>query len=118
MILYGDRFDCQRCKFNRHCDTRGDWPGSRGPAPAPEMPFIIPGVIESRTCFLPMITAQSREWLRLYGHYKAGQLFTAGGIADQPALYLDAMEIIEGAVNKVNAEKRELEEQKKRRARN
>ncbi|GAB2507104.1 hypothetical protein GCM10008940_06270 [Microbulbifer agarilyticus] len=56
---------------------------------------MIPGVLESRTCFKPMVTEQSATLLRLHQHYRAGHLFSAGGVGDQPAYYLDAMATID-----------------------
>lgn len=46
-----------------------------------------------------MRSEQSLQFLRLYGHYKNHLLPHAGGLLDQPNVYLQAMEIIEGAVN-------------------
>jgi hypothetical protein len=48
-----------------------------------------------RTCPLPLITQFSREMMRLNIHYRAGKLWDGGGLRDQPAAYLKAMEIIE-----------------------
>ena len=33
-------------------------------------------------------------WVRLWNHYKAGHLWRAGGIEDQPNRYLEAIEIL------------------------
>lgn len=33
-------------------------------------------------------------WLRLFRHYRDGHLWRAGGIGDQPARYLEAMELL------------------------
>ena len=38
-------------------------------------------------------------YIQLYRHYKNGILWNAGGVADQPILYLRMMEIIENEVN-------------------
>jgi hypothetical protein len=54
--------------------------------------------IESRICFLPMITPQSRYWLRLYAHYRHRLLPHRGALFDQPAVYLQAMELIETGI--------------------
>ena len=56
---------------------------------------MIPGIIESRTCLKPMVSAHSAELLRLHQHYRAGHLFCAGGVADQPHYYNEAMAAIE-----------------------
>jgi len=61
-------------------------------------------VIESRTCFLPMITPASQFLLKLYRHYKNGVLPHAGGLLDQPHYYAEAMEIIAGVESRIQAE--------------
>jgi hypothetical protein len=78
-------FDCKTCNA-RHCDDSN---------PAPFARWKIDGLIESTTCLLPMITAFSRECLRLYGHYKNGRLPYAGGLYNQPRRYLQAMETLD-----------------------
>lgn len=62
--------------------------------PAPIVKWVIKGVIESRTCLLPMITPESRHLLRLHKHYRYGLLPLGGGLLEQPNLYLEAMEIL------------------------
>jgi hypothetical protein len=47
-----------------------------------------------------MVTAESVYLFSLFRHYKAGHLLNAGGISDQPELYLNAMQIIEAALDK------------------
>lgn len=42
-----------------------------------------------------MVTAQSRAWLGLHNHWAAGRLAVGGGVLDQPAVYVRAMEIID-----------------------
>lgn len=42
-----------------------------------------------------MVSAQSAELLRLHAHYRAGHLWAAGGVGDQPNYYLEAMAAIE-----------------------
>jgi hypothetical protein len=34
----------------------------------------------------------------LYSHYQAGHLYRSGGVEDQPALYMQVMRLIDGAV--------------------
>ena len=69
-------------------------PGSKGPAKYPK--WDIPGVlVDSRICPLPMITGETRSMLKLHAHYKNGILPISGGILDQPAAYVEAMNIIE-----------------------
>jgi len=81
-------FDCEHCIWGRHCDDTN---------PAPFAKWILPGVIESRTCLLPMITGESHFLLRMYRHYKERILPFAGGILEQPHFYAMAMEIIADA---------------------
>jgi hypothetical protein len=61
-------------------------------------------VIESRTCFLPMISARSEFLLRLYRHYKSGILPHSGGLLDQPHYYAEAMEILSAIEARIQAE--------------
>lgn len=82
-----DQFNCQQCRYNRHCDDRN---------PAPFPMFVVREIgLESRTCLLPMITPLSHQLLRLYSHYKNQLLPFAGGLYDQPVAYTEAMEIID-----------------------
>lgn len=68
------------------------------------MRFAIPGVIESKICFLPMISAASREWLRLHADFKAGFLPWGGGSLQQPAAWREAMQTIESTLNQIYSE--------------
>lgn len=68
------------------------------------MQFAIPGVIETKICFLPMITSTSREWLRLHMDFKAGFLPYEGGTMQQPAAFREAMIIIESTLNQISQE--------------
>jgi len=89
-------FNCNHCVNEYHCtETVGDenWPLSRGVAP---IKFAsIPGVIDSNVCLKPMITQASMFYLRMHSHYKNGVLPYSGGLLDQPAVYLQAMELID-----------------------
>lgn len=59
----------------------------------------IKGVVRTKGCLYRMVTDTSRNLLSLYSHYKAGHLLCAGGVGDQPAAYVDAMQIIDTEVN-------------------
>lgn len=83
-------FDCKKCKWGRHCDSSN---------PAPIEQWSVPGVIESKVCLLPMITERSLFLIRLHKHYKQHLLFEGGGLMTQPNLYLEAMELLESAIN-------------------
>ena len=91
-----DKFNCQQCRFHRHCDDTN-------PAPIPMFSVTEIG-LESRTCLLPMITPQSHEFMRLYGHYRNQLLPYPGGLYDQPALYAEAMEVIDAQQARVLSE--------------
>ena len=94
-----ERFNCQACRFHRHCDDSN---------PAGYPMFAIPEIgLESRTCLLPMVTDFSRQLLKSYWHYKNGLLPLAGGMLDQPAIFGEAMEVIDAQVNRLNREERE-----------
>lgn len=56
----------------------------------------------SRECPRRQVTPQVMAWLSLYPHYNAGHLFLPGGIADQPALFMAVMRLIDGAVKGSN----------------
>lgn len=87
MAAQRDQFNCQQCRHNRHCDDRN---------PAPFPMFLVREIgFESRTCLLPMITPLSHQFLKLYSHYKNKLLPFTGGLYDQPAAYIEAMEIID-----------------------
>jgi len=91
-----DKFNCQACRWQRHCDDRN---------PAPFPMFVVPVIgLESRTCPLPMITDFSRALLRLYAHYKNQLLPFAGGLYDQPNLYTEAMETIDAHKARIESE--------------
>ena len=81
-------FDCVNCIYGRHCDESN-------PAAYPQ--WVIPGVIESRTCLLPMVTSFSKEMLRIYPHWDRGVMPFPGSLYEQPNIVLQAMEIIAGA---------------------
>lgn len=96
MAFNREKFDCQACRWQRHCDERN-------PAPFPMFHIAEIG-LESRTCLLPMINDFSRLMMRLYGHYKAHLLPTSGGLLEQPNLYLEAMEMIDAHQAKLAVE--------------
>jgi hypothetical protein len=74
-----------------------EWPGSVGPAPFNK--WGVKGIDEEfNICLLPMISRKSREMLSLYGHYKNGYLPYPGGMWNQPAFYIKAMQIIDAAM--------------------
>lgn len=50
----------------------------------------------SNICLKPMVTEGSKFMLRLYRHYQNNILPFGGGILDQPNIYVQAMELIDG----------------------
>jgi len=60
----------------------------------------IPGVIDSNVCLKPLITQQSIFLLRLHKHYENGMLPYSGGLLDQSAVFIEAMEVIGDALQK------------------
>ena len=90
------QFDCATCTHH-HCDLDGSRPGSRGPSSYEQ--WEVKGVIKSKTCLLPLITAFTHECLRLYRHYKNGVLLQSGGLYNQPNKYIKAMGVIDGHYN-------------------
>jgi hypothetical protein len=66
--------------------------------------WVIPGVIESKTCLLPMITPQSMALIALYRHYQNRCLPYAGGLLDQPNAYTEAMQLLDQQFNELKAE--------------
>jgi len=52
-----------------------------------------------------LITEETEYWIKLFKHYENGILAVAGGVLDQPSIYLEAMEIIQQRTNFIRAEK-------------
>jgi len=79
-------------------------PGSIGPAGVDIFEIKYPKgaavpFLKSKVCLLPMIDAPIWDYFRLHQHYRNSVLFTAGGIMDQPNLYIEVMEQITEAMN-------------------
>jgi hypothetical protein len=49
------------------------------------------------------ITEESRAWLRIFSTYRAGHLLVAGGVLDQPAIYIAAMTLVESLVQEAQS---------------
>ena len=45
------------------------------------------------------IGLEEGHWLTLFRHYQSGHLYDSGGVAEQPALYLRVMRMIEAVAN-------------------
>lgn len=65
----------------------------------------IKGLLEpTSSCPRRSLSAETNFYLSLFPHYRSGHLLFAGGLADQPAIYIEAMGIIDATVNAVQAE--------------
>lgn len=51
-------------------------------------------------CPKPLATAESWEWIRLHSHHKDGRQPLSGGVMEQPAPFIMAMDIINQALAK------------------
>jgi hypothetical protein len=63
----------------------------------------IDGQWKSRQCPRKLITQESRDWLQIFQTYKAGFLLVSGGILDQPAVYINAMTLIDTLISKATS---------------
>ena len=45
--------------------------------------------------------------MQLHGHYESGILWAAGGLAEQPAAYLEAMSVLDVEIGKIMAKRNE-----------
>jgi len=87
-------FDCNRCRWGRHCDETN---------PAPFAQWQIPGVIASRTCLLPMVQPWAHRMMMLHRHYRNGRYPLSGGLLEQPNFYIEAMAVIDGVTAEIEA---------------
>jgi hypothetical protein len=62
-----------------------------------------PNEWKSRTCPRRIVTSESDSWLQLFSLYKSGHLLVAGGVIDQPAIYLHAMTLIESLISQARS---------------
>jgi hypothetical protein len=58
---------------------------------------------ETNHCPRRAMSEDSRGWIALYAHYQDGHLLEAGGIYQQPTIYLEAMRCIQFAIGTFNA---------------
>jgi len=80
---------CGRCR----CDADGENGDS----------WHIEGVVEkTRTCARKLVTPQSDYFITLYHHYRRGHFALAGGVTDQPAPYLEAMQELDQWIKAAN----------------
>ena len=79
-----ENFPCHSC----NCDAVGRDPYGET--------WSVAGVLEkSPICPARLINDRSRFFLKLHRHYRNGVLPVAGGLLDQPYIYVRAMDIIE-----------------------
>lgn len=83
---------CHDCK-HKDCD------GSKGASW-----FVLDGE-DIRYCPISRITEETALYIKYYGHYKNGYLPADGGMLDQTARFLRAMEIIDSVINEYRQEK-------------
>lgn len=62
----------------------------------------IAGQWKSRVCPRRFVTDDSVAWFQLWNHYRDGHLAFAGGVLDQPALFMDAMRFISATWKQAN----------------
>ena len=53
------------------------------------------GLITSRQCLRQLVPHETWHWIDLYQHYQSRILPYAGGVLDQPAAFMRAMQIIQ-----------------------
>ncbi len=63
------------------------------------------------TCLINIVEPWALQYLEWFRYYKNGYLLRAGGLEDQPYLYLKAMAIIDAAVSRAQAEKMQEQRQ-------
>ena len=85
MLLQSKDWPCGRCE----CDETG----------AGAARVKIPGLIDRTSaeygqCWRKLVTPFSWQMLDFHRHYLRGNLALAGGVCDQPGVYLDAMALI------------------------
>lgn len=107
MAHHAESFRCDTCAWGRHCDDSN---------PAPFAKWVIRGVIESKTCLLPMITPQTKFLLRMHDHYRGRVLPYDGGMLDQPHYYAEMMEWISARDAEITAEEQARAQRQQRTA--
>lgn len=75
-------FDCEHC----NCQPGEEWELRHGDL-----------VVRTDTCPAQIVDPDYLGIVHLYGFYRDGVLAYAGGVMDQPAFYLQAMQIV-GAI--------------------
>jgi hypothetical protein len=61
--------------------------------------WSLAGVMkDSKQCPRHQLDGDEGGWISLYSHYTSGHMYQSGGVADQPAIYMHVMRLIDGAV--------------------
>lgn len=63
----------------------------------------VPGEFKTDECPRRSMPADLPFWTALLQHYRAGHLWTGGGISEQPQIYLDVMKTLEHWVDKLTS---------------
>jgi len=66
---------------------------------------VLGETIRSKECLRWLVTTQSIQFLRLFHHYKQGNLIWSGGLYEQPAKYLEAMEYLQARQDRIVSER-------------
>jgi hypothetical protein len=93
-------YDCKTCPWverrDRLCDLPGDGKGQDLlEAARLKHPHLAPSTTSPDSCRLRAITPEIWGWIRDYTPYERGILLRAGGLEDQPARWLAAMDLID-----------------------
>ena len=91
MAAHPKDFDCNKCTW-KHCTPDN---------PSPNPQWDIDGE-EFNVCPKGLVTWESIDWLRYHSHYEKGFLPVAGGMMNQTAQFVEAMEIIDSTLVRLN----------------
>lgn len=114
VITADDGYDCNRCAHDQRCDEDGsrrwlDEQGnerrSRGPWSWPRWDFRAFGLGRQAVCPKPQMPDDWGSISTLLNTWRAGYLLSPGGIADQPAIYVDAMQAITNELAWIESER-------------
>ena len=64
------------------------------------------GEYRTKWCAANIVDPLHFIYLKLYSAYKEGYLLNEGGLSDQPAIVIEAINIIEGEVSRITERKR------------
>ena len=90
-VYFNGESSCLNCDGHQECEIEFD---------------VNNKTVKVTGCIKKMITYESRKMLNLYQHYKNGFLYTAGGLINQPAVYINSMAIIQNAIAQIEIDER------------